>query len=360
MTRPGGAVSIWPRYLHGNLYMTSFQPARRRTLKLAATSLALPALAAYGANAEAASPANVEAAIGRFAALAPDTANCLVRADPSSTAAPAWSAGYYPDRQLFVGSAVKTYILAQFLRDVEAGLGGLTEDRACEISDAYRSPGSPVFLGLSGKTSYRSALEAMITHSDNTATDVALAVAGPDRVRALIAEAGLHQTRIPDSTRKLFSYLAGAEPGVDLGWEGMVRLGNNENLGLTSRADVINDKQAMLSTASEMVSWYRQSMSGKFFRQPATLAEYKRIHAMADAVWMAVPARVQGFGKGGSIDWESFHCLCFAGQMLAGAVPVTFCLTLNWTGGALSTERTGEFIAAAADVLREAATAAKG
>ncbi|MBP0625188.1 serine hydrolase [Cupriavidus consociatus] len=338
--------------------MSTFYPAKRRTLKLAATSLVLPAIAACGGSAEAAAPADVEAAIARFAALAPDTANCLVRAEPAGSGANAWSAGYHPDRQLFVGSAVKTFILAQFLRDAEAGRGGLSESLACDVSDTFRSPGSPVFVGLTGKTPYRNALEAMIAHSDNTGTDIALAAVGPERVRALIAEAGLAQTRIPDSTRKLFSYLAGAESGVDLGWDGMVKIQNGEDLGLKSRTDVINDKQAMLSTATEMVSWYRQSLAGKYFTQPATLTEYRRIQAMADAVWLAVPAGVQGFGKGGSIDWESFHCLCFAGQMLAGAVPVTFCLTLNWNGSQPSTERTGEFIRAVADVLGEAAKAA--
>lgn len=339
--------------------MSDFHPAKRRTLKLAATSLVLPAIAACGGSAEAAAPADVEAAIARFAALAPDTASCLVRAEPAVSGATARSAGYHPDRQLFVGSAVKTFILAQFLRDAEAGRDGVSESLACEVSDMFRSPGSPVFLGLTGKTPYRNALEAMIAHSDNTGTDIALAAVGPDRVRALIAEAGLAQTRIPDSTRKLFSYLAGAESGVDLGWDGMVKIDNGEDLGLKSRTDVINDKQAMLSTATEMVNWYRQSLAGKYFTQPATLTEYRRIQAMADAVWMAVPAGVQGFGKGGSIDWENFHCLCFAGQMLAAAVPVTFCLTLNWNDGQLSTERTGEFIRAAADVLGEAAKAAR-
>ena len=53
----------------------------------------------------------------------------------------------------------------------------------------------------------------MIAHSDNTATDIALAKVGPAKVRALIAEAGLTATQIPDSTRRLFSYIAGAPEG---------------------------------------------------------------------------------------------------------------------------------------------------
>src|SRR3989338_2987273 len=92
------------------------------------------------------------------------------------------------------------------------------------IDDSVRSLSSPVFLNLTGTTPARSVLEAMITHSDNTATDAALAAAGIDKVLALIAEAGLTSTQISTSTRRLFSWLAGAPEGVALGWAGVQRL----------------------------------------------------------------------------------------------------------------------------------------
>ncbi|MES2363153.1 MAG: serine hydrolase [Pseudomonadota bacterium] len=339
------------------LAMQLSNPSRRLTLQLAASSLAAPALPGATAHAATAgAPARVSQAIARFAALAPATSNCLIQVD--SPNAP-WSAAHQPDRQLFVGSSVKTFILAQFLRDVEAGREGLTENQPADISDAVRSPGSPVFVGLSGKTPYRSVLEAMITHSDNTATDIALGKVGPDRVRALIAEAGLKQTQIPNSTRRLFSYLAGADYGVDLGWSGMERLARNDTQGLKSRTNVINSQESMLSTASEMVHWYRQALTGKFFQKPDTLKEFRRIQAMADAISPTVPQGLLAFGKGGSIDWENFHCMCFPGQMLVGKVPVGFCFTLNWTGGVSSDVRAPAFIAAVADVLKEAALAVR-
>ena len=53
---------------------------------------------------------------------------------------------------------------------------------------------------------------------------------------------------------------------------------------------------------------------------------------MADAIAHVVPANTVAYAKGGSIDWEGFHCLCLPGQMVVGAVPVTFCFTINWTG----------------------------
>ena len=64
----------------------------------------------------------------------------------------------------------------------------------------------------------------MIAHSDNTATDIATEKVGADRVRALIAQAGLRSIRIPDSTRRFLSYILGAPAGVDLGWPGISRL----------------------------------------------------------------------------------------------------------------------------------------
>jgi hypothetical protein len=41
--------------------------------------------------------------------------------------------------------------------------------------------------------------------------------------------------------------------------------------------------------------------------------------------------------KGGSIDWQGFHCLSLAGQMMVKNAPITFCMTVNWTGPARTT-----------------------
>ena len=45
-----------------------------------------------------------------------------------------------------------------------------------------------------------------------------------------------------------------------------------------------------------------------------------------------VPTGIVGYGKGGSIDWQGFHCLSLPGQMLVGKTPVNFCFTINWPG----------------------------
>ena len=175
-------------------------------------------------------------------------------------------------------------------------------------------------------------------------------------MRALIAAAGLKDTLIPDSTRRLISYLAGAPEGVDMGWDGVLRVEKGDMPG-TPR-NPMNDKQTMISTAEELVRWYQQALRGAFFSKPATLTEFKRIQAMADAIAMTVPPDTVAYGKGGSIDWEGFHCLAFAGQMIVAKVPVTFCLTVNWSGPNDKVAGMMEaYIAAVADVLREAAQA---
>ena len=320
----------------------------RRALLIAAAA-AGSAAAARPALAAGPTP-GVASAVERFAAL-PATASCLIdAADPKG----GWTAGHDPAAVLFIGSAVKTFILAQYLREVEAGR--LSESDQRPIDDAVRSPSSPVFLNLSGTTPARSVLEAMIAHSDNTATDVALAAVGPDKVRALIKEFGLTATRIPDSTRRLFSFLAGAPAGSDLGWQEMQRLATAAPAGKTRSP--INDTETMVSSAEEMVRWYRTALQAGFFAKPETFVEFKRIQAMADSLALVVPPDTAAYGKGGSIDWGGFHCFCLAGQMITRQVPVTFCFTINWTGPDDSVASVfPAYKTAVADALREAAQA---
>ena len=102
---------------------------------------------------------------------------------------------------LFCGSAFKTFVLATYLKEVEAEC--LSELEQLVIDDSIRSVGGGGFEHLSGTTEARNVLEAMIAHSDNTATDVALHRVGPENVRAFISEAGLQQARIPDSDAAL-------------------------------------------------------------------------------------------------------------------------------------------------------------
>jgi beta-lactamase class A len=233
--------------------------------------------------------------------------------------------------QRFVASAIKTFVLSQYLRDVESG--GLSEDEQLPVDDSVRTAGSTVLANLTGTTEARSILEAMITHSDNTATDIALLRVGPDRVRSLIAAQGLAATLIPDSTRRFFSYNVGAPLGVDIGWSGVQEvLTSGRALGTPHRP--LNDQVTLASSADDLVSYYKQALAGRLFTKPTTLSEFKRIH-LTNGFF---PEDTVGYGKGGSGDWVAdsmvvadFHAISYAGQMVVNATPVTFCFVVNWT-----------------------------
>ena len=261
---------------------------------------------------------------------------------------------YQPDSPLFCGSCFKTFVLATYLQGVEAGT--LTESEQLPIDDSIRSVGGGVFEFLTGTASARTVLEAMIAHSDNTATDVAMLRVGADKVRAFIRTAGLTRARIPDSTRRFFSYLSGYPAGTDMGWAGLQAMQAGKPGGPLRPA--INDQQTMVCPASEFVAYYKRALAGEFFRKKETLTEFKRIQAMADALVHVVPPDTVAYGKGGSIDWQGFHCFCLPGQMIVGKVPVTFCFTINWTGPADGVGAIFQsYKTAIAEILLEAARA---
>ncbi len=236
---------------------------------------------------------------------------------------------------VFVGSVVKTFILAAYLKAVEEGRLSLEE--ALPVDDDVRSPVSPVFGALTGTAPAVVALEAMITHSDNTATDMAIRRVTPAAVRALVAARGLTGTRIPDSTRIMVSALAGAPPGVDLGWAGIQAL--DRGAPMPSPRTPINEVSTMVSTGQDMVAWYDFVLAGRYFTKPETLATFKRIQSMATAMPQVAPPDVIAYGKGGSITWEQAQAMAVAGQMVAGPGRATFFQGVNWTGDAASMPR---------------------
>ena len=231
-----------------------------------------------------------------------------------------------PNQQLFIASAYKTFVLGQSLRDIEAGR--LDPEAQLAVDDDLRNFGSPVLLNLTGTTTTRSVLEAMITHSDNTATDIAAKQVGADRVRALIAEAGLRRVRIPDSTRIFASYLFGAPIGVDIGWAGLQQADRFPPEGYRAP---LNEVQSLAGSAGDLASWYEQTLRGAFFRRPGTLREFKRIQAMAVQIPRVAPPDTAVYAKGGeAADILGFCAKSFAGQMVVGTMPVSFAFLLNW------------------------------
>jgi Ca2+-binding RTX toxin-like protein/beta-lactamase class A len=263
------------------------------------------------------------------------SASCKVTA-ATSVDDQIWTAGARPDARMFVGSAVKTFILAEYLQQI-----GVPGDRLSLIDDDIRSISSSVFgfdppnpdVNLEGPTLTRNVLEAMISHSDNTATDSILSDVGADKVRELIADVGLSSVKIPESTRRLLTYLASGR-NIDVDWEKLQEL-------VASRPDprdAINKKQTMLASASDMVRWYQTALlEPGFFERTGALAEFKRISSMADALHRVVPDNLASYGKGGSITWNGFSCISVSGQMIMPTrdlqqpwIPLTFSFVLNW------------------------------
>ena len=238
------------------------------------------------------------------------------------------SVAHRPSEQLFSASAFKTFTLAQYLREVEAGL--LSEQELVAINDDVRDLGRPVFIALTGRPTGRAVLEAMITHSDNTATNATMSRVGIDRVRGLVAAAGLRFIRIPDSTRIFLSHVLGAPSGVDFGWPGVLEAIKNPPGPLRP---LLNDQQTLAGSAQDFVSWYEQALQGNIFAKAETLAEFKRIHAMAIQIGRAVPENTLAYAKGGEVSsYHGFNAESFAGQMMVDRTPVTFCFLVNWTG----------------------------
>jgi beta-lactamase class A len=197
---------------------------------------------------------------------------------------------------------------------------------------------------LIGKVSERTALEAMILHSDNTATDMCLKYVGPDKVRAQIASMGLKNTSIPDSTRAFIGYLLGAKDHQAFTWEALTAAANQS---MTNAP--LNQACTMASSADDFVSYYSRALQGEFFKNPQTLSEFRQILSMGDAIWkMPMPLGVSAFVKGGSIDVAGFHALCVPGGMFFDGRWVYFCLTINWTAAAESDPATVQAFAAAA------------
>jgi beta-lactamase class A len=299
---------------------------QRRTLVSLTASMLVAPWAVRVARADGNS-GDLDAALRRFEAL-PGTKSYLLHVGPGGSGG---RLAKHPDLFLFTASAYKTFVLGQYLRDVEATW--LSEDEQVPIDDAARMIGSPVFLNLAGTTTARSVLEAMITHSDNTATDIATMKVGADRVRALIAQAGLLSIRIPDSTRLFFSYFLGAPVGVDLGWPGIEQALRNPPGPLRP---ALNNVITLAGDARDFVSWYEQALQGAVFSKPETLIEFKRIQAMSEQIAKAVPPDTIAYAKGGEFaSSDDVNAKSLAGQMVVGGetpTPVTFCFIVNWHG----------------------------
>ena len=249
---------------------------------------------------------------------------------PGTNRAREFLAALNPQLPLFCGSSFKAFVLCEALRQIDApDVSQTLATTQLALDNSVWSPSSPVFNppGLSGLVSERTTLEAMISHSDNTATDMALKLVGADKVRNFISRIGLKDSHIPGSTRQFFGYIFGAPNFRTITWDEVL------SLLATDRPlahPVINDVETMVSTPNDFVSFYSRALQGHFFKQAQTLAEFRAILTTADAISRVIPLGASAFLKGGSIDAGSSHALCLAGGMFFEGRWVYFTTMINW------------------------------
>jgi beta-lactamase class A len=254
--------------------------------------------------------------------------------------------------RLFIGSAFKTFVLCEALRQADTpDVVQTISQRQLALDARVWSVDSATFNPphLTGMVSERTALEAMILHSDNTGTDMSIKLVGPDNVRKLIASAGLTNTLVPDSTRVFIGYLLGAPDYKTFTWDDLVAAADAPIVN-----SPLNPVETMASSADDLVSYYARALQGEFFQHRETLNEFRRILAMGDAIWLVpLPLGVSAFVKGGSIDVPGFHTVCVPGGMFFDGRWVYFCLTLNWYATAETDPNTVTAFAAAASEALE-------
>ena len=245
-------------------------------------------------------------------------------------------------RQLFAASAIKTFALCEALRQKDSpDIVEALETTELALDESVWSLGSPIFNppDLTGTVSERTALEAMILRSDNTATDMIFNLVGANNIRHLIATAGLERTLVPDNTRIFSGYLFGARNYRTVTWDEVLLLASQGHLA----HPLLNDVQTLASTPDDFVRYYAQALHGQFFQHDETLQEFRRILTLCDFIYLIpLPLGVSAFLKSGNADAPGFHARTIAGGMFVDRRWVFFAFMLNWYAETADDARTVE------------------
>ena len=306
--------------------------SRRKFLKTAAASgtLAAAAVPPMPAVAKNVSPDQITA---KFKKLPGDVAFKILA--PDAKGKKDFVAQRDSNRRLFVASAIKTFVLCEALRQADAliqpgspDIKEILEEKDLALDSTVWSFGSPTFTppDITGIVSERTAMEAMITRSDNTATDMMFKVAGADNVRKFIASAGLKRTQVPDSTRVFTGYVFGAPDYKNLTWEQVVQLVQGPLVH-----PLLNDVQTLASSADDFVSYYSRALQGEFFEHDETLDEFRRVLTLCDFIYLVpFPLGVSAYTKSGNADMPGFHARSIAGGLFTGEQWIYFAFIINW------------------------------
>lgn len=308
------------------------EKSRREFLKTAAASatfaaapLGLPAATTVAPNLEQGSEGAKISAL--FAPLPGKVAFRIFA--PAANGRPRFTVSFNSREMLFVASSIKAYLLCEALRQADApDIDDVLEQKRLGLNASVWSPGSPAFTpeALIGTVSERTTMEAMITRSDNTATDMLFKLAGADKVRAFVSSIGLTNTFIPDSTRAVVAYVFGAPNYLTISWEELQKY-----LGKEPVHPFLNDVETLASSADDFVAFYSRALQGQFFTHPETLTEFRRILTLCDFIYLIpVPLGVSAYAKSGNADLPNFHVRSFAGGMFVGGRWAYFSFIINW------------------------------
>ena len=232
-------------------------------------------------------------------------------------------------QRMFVASTLKSVILCERLRQLDsANIGEKIHDHKLALNKSVWSPGSDIFNppNLSGLVSERTAMEAMIIHSDNTATDIILKLATANAVRAFIASIDLKKTMIPDSTRSFGAYLAGAPNYKTITWDELMAIPPGP-----LAHPFLNDVETFASSPDDLVSFFSRALQGAFFSHHQSLFQFRRILLLGDITSLVpFPIGMSVFGKAGYADVSGAHARSIAGAVYFPNRWVYFSMVLNW------------------------------
>jgi beta-lactamase class A len=309
-------------------------PSRRDLLVTASAALALHSVAAEGASA-----GGISGQVKALFESLPGTHTLKFWAPSTSTTSEVL-VETRSNLRIFIASAFKAYVLAARLKALDSpDVVERLRANKLALNESIWSLGSEIFSppDLSGLVSERTAAEAMIMHSDNTATDMMLLATGPANVRQFIASLGLVHTQIPDSTRILAAYLLGLPNYLTATYAEVLQAFEN---GSPLVNPFLNNVETMASSASDLVKLYSTTLPDGFFDNPETTNEYRRVLALADGVFEAVPLGVSGFAKTGYADFPGFHVRSNAGAMTFDGKWVYFAGVFNWDTAELHDDET--------------------
>ncbi len=248
---------------------------------------------------------------------------------PATEDGPEFSVQLHEKRRMFTASTNKSFILCERLRQLDsASVTDRIENHYVPVNKSTYSPGSPIFNppDLTGLVTERTAMEAMVLHSDNTATDIVLREAGVAKVRNFIASIGLKNTVIPDSTRIFAAYVTGAPNYLTITWDELAA----RPPGPLAHP-FLNDVETLASSASDLVSFFSRALEGRFFTHPQTLQEFRRILSLGDINYLVrFPLGISAFGKAGYADISGSHARSIAGGLHFPNRWVYFSFVLNW------------------------------